>query len=211
VKTLAIHLGIGPEQATVDNAFGQFVMHIVRLSDQRAMPWKNGGGVTYEVAVFPPGASLDTFDWRVSMARVESNGPFSQFPGIDRSLAIMQGDGLRLVVDGGDAKLGPRSQPLVFAGDIPVSAALKGGPIIDINVMTRRGIWRHRMTCEPLTGALTVTANADTTVMVVRTGTVRLGDEYLQPRDAVMLAAGERLDLVAEAPAEFFRIDLVRV
>jgi uncharacterized protein len=186
-------------------------MHIVRVADQRAMPWKNGGGITYEVAIFPPdAASLDAFDWRVSMARVETDGPFSRFAGIDRSLAVMQGDGLRLVVDGVDVALGPQSRPLVFAGDIPASATLVGGPITDINVMTRRGAWRHRLEREPLTGARTVAASADTMILVVRTGSVRMGDDHLQPRDAVMLAAGERVDLAAEAPAELFRIELDR-
>jgi ferric-dicitrate binding protein FerR (iron transport regulator) len=66
------------------------------------------------------------------------------------------------------------------------------------------------MTCESLTGTRAVRASADTTVLVVRTGTVRIDDDHLQQRDAVMLAAGERLDLAAEAPAELFRIDLVR-
>ena len=66
-------------------------MKIVRASEQRAMPWKNGGGITYEVAVFPAiSPSLDDFDWRVSMARVAADGPFSLFPGIDRSLAIVE-------------------------------------------------------------------------------------------------------------------------
>jgi uncharacterized protein len=186
-------------------------MHIVRVADQRAMPWKNGGGITYEVAIFPPDApSLDAFDWRVSMARVETDGPFSRFAGIDRSLAIMQGDGLRLVVDGADVELGPQSPPLVFAGDIPVSATLVGGPITDINVMTRRGTWRHGLVREPVIGVLTIMAKADNTLLVIRTGTVRIGDEHLQPRDAVMLAAGEQMDIAAEAPAELFRIDLVR-
>ena len=50
------------------------------------MPWKNGGGETAEIAVSPPGAALDDFDWRLSMARVETDGPFSAFPGIDRTL-----------------------------------------------------------------------------------------------------------------------------
>jgi environmental stress-induced protein Ves len=47
------------------------------------MPWKNGGGETTEIAVFPDGAGLSDFDWRVSMARVDGDGPFSSFPGIE--------------------------------------------------------------------------------------------------------------------------------
>lgn len=43
-------------------------MRILRASDHKRMPWKNGKGETVEIAVFPEGASVDTFDWRISMA-----------------------------------------------------------------------------------------------------------------------------------------------
>ncbi len=176
------------------------------------MPWKNGGGITFEVAIFPPDASLDSLDWRVSMAQVETEGPFSRFAGIDRSLAIMQGHGLHLVVDGTGIDLGPRSPPLAFSGDVPVSAALVEGPIVDLNVMTRRGTWRHRLVHEPLNGTRSVVATADTTLFIVRGGIAGVGDESLRPRDALWLGAGERLSLVAEeGPADLFRIDLVRI
>ena len=68
-------------------------MRILRAESYRRMPWKNGGGETTEIAVSPEGAGLDDFDWRVSMARVESSGPFSLFAGIDRTLAILEGEG----------------------------------------------------------------------------------------------------------------------
>jgi uncharacterized protein len=186
------------------------MMQILRVADQRAMPWKNGGGVTYEVAIFPPDAPLDGFDWRVSMARVESDGPFSNFPGIDRSLAIMHGHGLHVVVDGTDRLLGPQSRPLAFSGDVSASATLTGGPIIDLNVMTRRDAWRHQLSPETLNGSRTVAADSGATFVIVRSGKIRVGDEQLRPRDALRLAAGEQVKLAAEVPAELFRIDLVQ-
>ena len=184
-------------------------MRIIRLADQRPMPWKNGGGTTYEVAVFPADAPLDGFAWRVSMAQVESDGPFSRFDGIDRSLAIMQGNGLRLLVDGAKVELGAQSCPLAFPGDIPVSATLIEGPIMDLNAMTRRDTWRHRMTRDHLAGPYSIVADADTTLIIVRTGSIRFGNERLAPRDALVLAAGERADLAAETPGEVFLIELV--
>jgi uncharacterized protein len=186
-------------------------MQIIRVADQRAMPWKNGGGVTYQVAIAPPdAASLEDFDWRVSMARVETDGPFSHFAGIDRSLAIMEGDGLRLIVGGVGMELGPQSPALAFAGDVPVSATLIGGPIIDLGVMTRRGAWRHRLVREDVTGTRTMVADADATLVVIRSGIVRMGGDPLQPRDAVRLTAGERLIAIADTPAQLFRIELTR-
>ncbi len=66
-------------------------MRMIRSSDYRRMPWKNGGGETVEIAIAPAGASLDAFDWRISMACVASSGPFSRLPGIDRTLAVLAG------------------------------------------------------------------------------------------------------------------------
>ena len=62
---------------------------ILTASSYRRMPWKNGGGETVEIAVSPEGAALSEFDWRISMATVATDGPFSIFPGIDRTLSIL--------------------------------------------------------------------------------------------------------------------------
>ena len=66
---------------------------LVGSSDLVRVPWKNGGGTTAEVAVHPPGAGLDDFDWRISMADVAVDGPFSRFPGVDRTLVLAEGRG----------------------------------------------------------------------------------------------------------------------
>lgn len=120
---------------------------LLRNSDHRRMPWKNGGGETVEVIVHPEGASLSDFGWRVSMASVASDGPFSVFPGIDRTLAVLSGDGMALSIEGlGDKLLTPVCAPLAFPADAPTTARLTGGPITDLNVMTRRGAFRHSLT-----------------------------------------------------------------
>ena len=91
---------------------------IHRAADRIAMTWKNGGGVTREVAAYPPGAGLDDFDWRVSMATVEAGGPFSVFPGVDRVLAVLEGR-LALAIDGARAdRAWPGLPPLAFPGDV---------------------------------------------------------------------------------------------
>ncbi len=121
-------------------------MQIIRASSCRVTPWKNGGGSTTEIAVEPPGASLDTFDWRISAARVASDGPFSEFPGIDRTLAVITGHGLALTIgDAAPVTCGRDSEPVSFAGDIATSAKLTSGAITDLNVMTRRQRYTHRM------------------------------------------------------------------
>ena len=65
--------------------------------EYRRMPWKNGGGSTDEIATYPRGAGLDAFDWRVSIAHVASDGPFSRFPGVERTITLLEGAGMRAV------------------------------------------------------------------------------------------------------------------
>ena len=69
---------------------------VIRNEDLVRVPWKNGGGTTAEVAAFPEGSGFETFGWRISMADVASDGPFSLFPGIDRTLIVVEGDGIEL-------------------------------------------------------------------------------------------------------------------
>jgi len=116
-------------------------MRVLRAADRRAMPWKNGGGVTWELAVHPAGASLDDFDWRISLAEVAADGPFSRFPGVDRVLTVIEGEGLELTVDGRATVLDAGSPPLAFAGEAAAAARLSAGPIRDLNLMVRRGVW----------------------------------------------------------------------
>lgn len=126
-------------------------LEILRKAAYQRMPWKNGGGETLEIAVSPPDATFDTLDWRVSMALVAQDGPFSTFPGIDRTLCVLDGIGLELDfgADGGTHIVRPDSAPLHFAADRAVYARLLAGPITDLNVMTRTDCYRqsvHRLT-----------------------------------------------------------------
>jgi environmental stress-induced protein Ves len=121
-------------------------MRIIRAGDCKTAPWKNGGGSTTEIAIGPTGAPLDNFDWRISMARVASDGPFSDFPGIDRTLAVIKGSGMILTIGtGAPVTLSRGADPVRFPGDTPTSARLTAGEITDLNVMTRRGRFSHRL------------------------------------------------------------------
>ncbi|RWE41036.1 MAG: HutD family protein [Mesorhizobium sp.] len=153
-------------------------MRILRAAGYRVMPWKNGGGTTTEIAVSPDGAGLDDFDWRISMARVETSGPFSSFAGIDRTLSVLEGEGIVLDIAGRpSARLTTASAPLAFPGDVPTSAALIGGPITDLNVMTRRGRMTHQVERLARSAPLDVEASAGTTLVLP------LGGEFIVPGD----------------------------
>lgn len=125
-------------------------------ADFLKMPWKNGQGVTTELAVARR-AGEDGFDWRISTATVAAPGPFSEFPGIDRSLAIIRGGTLALEVEGRPGvTLGTRTPPYAFGGELAVSSTpaldVDGVPIDDFNVMTRRDRWQHTLTQHRLEG-----------------------------------------------------------
>lgn len=112
----------------------------------RAMPWKNGGGSTVELAISPADAGLEDFAWRISTAQVAVDGAFSSFPGIDRSLAVLAGNGVCLQrADGQRETLLSGGAIAVFGGEEAISAQLLDGPITDLNLMTRRGVWKHEL------------------------------------------------------------------
>ena len=90
------------------------------LGQVPATPWKNGGGATRALACWPPGADMEQFDWRVSVATIAHSGPFSRFAGVDRVITLLTGDGVHLRMD----------------------CELLGGTSTDFNLMTRRGRWR---------------------------------------------------------------------
>jgi uncharacterized protein len=119
-------------------------MRIIRVGEHRAMPWKNGAGSTVEIAAAPADAGLDSFDWRISMADIIADGPFSQFPGVDRTIAVLSGEGLSLSHPGHERlQVTQTSAPVRFPGDAEAKAMLLGGPVSGLNVMTRRGAFTH--------------------------------------------------------------------
>jgi environmental stress-induced protein Ves len=181
----------------------------------RTMPWKNGGGTTTEVLRSPESGSLEDFDWRVSMAKVASAGPFSRFPGVDRSIAILDGGGITLALEGrGTTTLDRTSAPFAFPADIAVSATLAGGPIEDLNVMTRRGRCRHLLTRARLDALTSFAPLGDIAILVVVQGGAGAcagsDREPLAPGDALVVDRGEAVELSPRTRIELLAIDLWR-
>ena len=189
-------------------------MQILRASDRRAKPWKNGGGVTTDIASGPAGASLDAFDWRISMALVASDGPFSMFDGVDRTLAVIEGDGMELTIgDRPVVTLGRGSEPLSFPGDAPTTARLMAGGITDLNVMTRRGRYDHHMMRVTQPMAFAFDGN-DIAIVFSLGGSAEVGTEAgrvtLDHADAVLIEADDTASFRINAAGRCYLIWLRR-
>lgn len=181
---------------------------ITRLSpaDHRRVPWKNGGGVTTELAVEP--AADGRFVWRVSIADVVEPGPFSAFPGYDRLIAVVEGDGMRLSVDGAPPVECRRLDPaFAFPGEAPVWCEPTAGPIRDVNLMLDRASAAGTLTL--LAGSAAQRANvhraeADVLLVHALAGTLTVTPE---DGEALTVPAGHSLLLrngaaLVEAPGE---------
>jgi hypothetical protein len=114
-------------------------LQIIRQQSFRAIPWKNGGGITHEAIRVPP--TGDRFLWRVSLARVEASGPFSDFTGYERTMVLLQGRGLALEFGNGEQRrLHNCGDWVEFDGALPVRCALRDGPCVDLNLMVAKSL-----------------------------------------------------------------------
>jgi uncharacterized protein len=163
---------------------------LLPAADRAATLWRNGGGVTREIAAAPPGATLADFDWRISMAEVRTPGPFSRFEQIDRVLKILSGTLALAIYGHPEIILTTDSPPHRFAGDAPCTGKPLGGPVLDLNVMVRR----NRASCEVKNTNASMRLHADINVLVALSHahiTLRADTWHLHPHDALLLQ-GER-------------------
>jgi uncharacterized protein len=114
-------------------------LNIVRQSTYSAAPWKNGGGITHEAMRVPAGG--DSFLWRVSLAHIESSGPFSDFAGYSRSMVLLRGLGLTLKFGTGEQRvLRKIGDSVEFDGATPTRCDLLQGPCVDLNFMVSKSL-----------------------------------------------------------------------
>ncbi|UQX04370.1 HutD family protein [Streptomyces sp. RerS4] len=178
-------------------------LRILRAAERAATPWKNGGGVTREIAAHPEGAGTVDFAWRVSLAEVAVDGPFSEFPGVDRTLTLAEGAGMDLTIAGEPRRLDERYVPRHFPGDRPTDCRLVDGPVVNFNVMYRRGSVEAHTAVVRGEFALTVLPG-ETLLLVALDGPAVLssyaepsgGRVELGPYDAALLAASPVPQLV---------------
>ncbi|GAA5233168.1 HutD family protein [Verticiella sediminum] len=127
---------------------GARLRHVV-LADLPASPWRNGGGETREIVCVPAGADMAEFDWRLSVATIARTGPFSAFPGVDRVITLLEGEGVVLRSTDGliEHALTAPLVPYAFSGDVAMDCELVGA-CMDFNVMVRRSTTRADVTVQ---------------------------------------------------------------
>lgn len=175
-----------------------------RDGDHRRSPWRNGAGVTAEVASWPSGAEArSTFDWRISLAEVSADCEFSSFPGIYLVILLLDGPAMTLRLGESTHVLEPY-EPFAFEGESPVSCEVEQ-PTRDLNVMTRRG--RAVAAVQALrlrSGEPVELPPAQPLVVVCLNGTVRAAGTELRTADVVI--SDERLIIEGDGRAAVISI-----
>ena len=181
-------------------------LRLIKAIDMTPMPWKNGGGTTSEVAISPANASVAglDFDWRVSIATIGADGPFSQFEGYDRQLVVWKGEGLQI-----NDEFKASNKPFQLRGEDSTDAKLTEGPVKDIGVIFKRGEVKAEL------GVKSAPAESITTHIVrgecfilCGQGELRIDEFYLNPGDVVHAQGEGELAITALDQARIIACDI---
>jgi len=140
-------------------------MRIVRQSQFKSSPWKNGGGITHEAMRVPERG--DAFRWRVSVAHIDVSGPFSDFAGYARTMVLLRGAGIALKLSDGTRRIMRAAGDLAqFDGALGVESELLNGPCVDLNLMTSNAMGPVRARVERLHRPLSCTVRTNESMVV---------------------------------------------
>jgi uncharacterized protein len=184
--------GTGPAAAT-----------LLGPGDYRRMPWKNGMGMTTEIAR-QEGAGDGHFLWRASMAEIAGSGPFSAFPGHDRLILVVEGEGMGLALDGAPpVECWPMGPAFAFPGEAAVHCRLSGGPVRAFNLMLDRSAMTGRVEVPVAGSRHLVDAQRGTALVHALSGSLRLshgGSAFALPAGGTAILHGGTAAL--EVPAD---------
>lgn len=160
--------------------------------------WKNGAGRTREIAPLPAGPGASDFLWRISVAEIVGNAPFSTFTGIDRTFLVASPGTLHMKIGGSERDAG-FGQPLAFPGEAEVSVEALTGPTRNINLMTRRGLCEGSIDVQHQDGPMTIGA-PPAVALVLLDGEAWTSDGgRLGPLEFLVLGAGPERPVFRQA------------
>ena len=148
-------------------------VRMIRLADTPPQRWRNGGGRTRELLALP---GPDDWRVRVSVADIESDGPFSSFPGVQRFFCVLQGAGVELTIDGRSMRVTPADAAVQFAGEAKTTCRMLDGPTRDLNLMVRAPLGAMQRV---VAGSAWKPSAASCGVFTVAAGTCRTDDAAL--------------------------------
>ena len=170
---------------------------ILRAGDYQRERWRNGAGWTRQVHVQSSTIAGVDWDWRLSIAEIDVDAPFSAFPGVERELVLLQGNGLRLRFEDGESReLLPPHERMRFAGERALVGELLDGPTVDFNMMWRRDVIDAQLWHRPLVGTMMVFVEpGETWALHLLAGGARFGGDSslgsMAAGDTALLPGGD--------------------
>lgn len=169
--------------------------------DYLRMPWKNGAGFTTEVA---RSGSTEDYDWRLSIADVITDGPFSSFPDYRRIITVLDGAGMHLTVDGQPSGALRPFSAFPFDGASRTECTLISGAVRDFNLIYRKSRVDSRLTWVELSGSQHVVTAAPTVLIFVAVGRAALRGF----RASELLLGEQELARIENATGATFTVDI---
>lgn len=181
-------------------------VEIVRYEQTVSTRWKNGLGEARQVASWP--GNSEAFEWQISIAQMTGKLPFSEYPGVARSLCIIDGDGLLITSPSRSITLTKDSDPLHFPGEEKIVGTTTGSvEMVDFNVMTKRGVLEHQTRRLEISRDVQVHVAKDVLVLFSQKGTLEIScggtSIEIHERDTAILhgVPGEQYQLSSSAGA----------
>ncbi|WNJ91193.1 HutD family protein [Bosea sp. 685] len=116
----------------------------------RRTPWKNGGGVTIDIAdAYREGAAPGSWEgmiWRFGRTSIVAPGPFSDLAGYERLQLVIAGSGLvletqaSLETPASEIDLRSPFKPVRYDGGTPIISRLENGPVEVVNLIADRAL-----------------------------------------------------------------------
>jgi environmental stress-induced protein Ves len=153
----------------------------------RRTPWKNGGGVTIDIA------EQDDI-WRFGRTPITTPGPFSDYSGFDRVQVLVAGAGLVLETPNGEIDVRTPFSPVAFAGETPIVSRLEAGPVEVVNLIGNRA--RVRIDLQVLRAGATIGRSVGTHLAYAACGPAALAIDGVEHR----LAADHALRIEVTSP-----------
>jgi uncharacterized protein len=173
-------------------------------SGYREQRWKNGGGLVREIAVAFSGEPNAHMLWRVSIAEIDRDGPFSDYRGYDRTIVAIDGDPVELHLDGERVTL-PLYEPIEFSGESRIDCRLHGGSARDLNVMTLRNAYTHDL--EIVTSPQRFVLDNDETAFVFAIeGAASIDDTTCERGDTLRVDGGRTISVATHGRLAAIRL-----